>query len=76
MTFILIRIQFSISANTVGDEELENMLRGEAMERKKSVMGGKGGNKGPPPGRGPPPGMGGPGGPGGQGQNRPPPPGN
>jgi hypothetical protein len=24
-----------ISANTVGDEELENALRGEAMERKK-----------------------------------------
>lgn len=32
MNFLI--IIFSISANTVGDEELEAMLRGEAMERR------------------------------------------
>lgn len=58
-----------ISANTVGDEELEATLRAESMaQRNQSMAGGRGppqggppgGNRGPPPGhpgnRGPPPG--------------------
>jgi len=34
----------------VGDEELELMLRGEAMERKMSAVGGGAGRGGPGPG--------------------------
>ena len=45
----------SISANTVGDEELEAALRSQAMEdrRNQSVaQGGRGGGPGPGPNRG------------------------
>mmetsp|Transcript_11083 Transcript_11083/g.16855 ORF Transcript_11083/g.16855 Transcript_11083/m.16855 type:complete len:312 (-) Transcript_11083:51-986(-) len=76
-----------ISSNTVGDEELEAMLRGEAMAKRKESMaqpppGGRpgppggppGGHQGPPgggPGGPPRPGM--PGGPPGAGRGGPPP---
>ena len=68
-----------ISANTTGDEELEAMLKAEAINRRNESMAqnrgppGRGpppGGHGGPPGRGPPPG-----GPGGPPPGRGPPPG-
>jgi len=54
---------FSISANTVGDEELENALRMQAMEDRRGGGGPPRGGHGGPPMRGGPmpgPGQGGP----------------
>lgn len=45
-----------ISANTVGDEELEAMLRSEAQNARAASMAQRPGGPGGPGGRGPPPG--------------------